>query len=666
MARFWAGLGFSVTLLATGAVNALSLEDSRHLLSRTGFGATATEIAELAPLDRAQAVELLLSRMRREPSVPQPEFLSKPWPAYRDFPKMTQEDRDKFIPTRRQELQQLKAWWYAEMISTPSPLTERMTLFWHNHFVSAFEAVTYNVHRMADQNALFRREAGGNFAVLVYEILREPIMLRYLDNNTNRKGRPNENLARELLELFTLGEGHYSERDIKEIARALTGRGIEVTTDFGYRFFRGNFDDGTKEFLGRKGQFDADDVARIVLEQKRTAQFIAEKMWREFVSPQLPPEAQIERVAAAMRDSRYEIRPALRALFTSDAFWAKENRGAIIKSPAVLIAGLHRDLGLPVVDLQALPVYGKRLGQDLFEPPNVKGWPGDTIWVTPALLVNRNDVLTRLLANRDLVPSSKGRALAVRVAGDAWQGPPRMVVTVDDGALKETRDIEFANDSEKFGALADRTDWAWGVVRLPYDGPVSKVKIEFVNDGAAPVVNGVRKGDRNLFVDWIEIDGETFPAIAAQQTLNNPQCGKARAGDLYCGGKLEFDLADMRKAGVSYTDQLAAGGMMGGDMNNMAGGMMMATPASTRPAPARPAMNPNERPAPAAMVGIARARRDVYLDAGAWRASLPAPWREAGQTWRALAPLPPVAGPLPADFEAALRAVVLDPVYQVQ
>jgi len=660
MARFWAGLGFSVTLLATGAVNALSLEDSRHLLSRTGFGATAAEIAELAPLDRAQAVELLLSRMRREPSVPQPEFLSKPWPAYRDFPKMTQEDRDKFIPARRQELQQLKAWWYAEMISTPSPLTERMTLFWHNHFVSAFEAVTYNVHRMADQNALFRREAGGNFAVLVYEILREPIMLRYLDNHTNRKGRPNENLARELLELFTLGEGHYSERDIMEIARALTGRGIEVTTDFGYRFFRGNFDDGTKEFLGRKGQFDADDVARIILEQKRTAQFIAEKMWREFVSPQLPPEAQIERVAAAMRDSRYEIRPALRALFTSDAFWAKENRGAIVKSPAVLIAGLHRDLGLPVVDLQALPVYGKRLGQDLFEPPNVKGWPGNEIWITPALLVNRNDVLTRLLANRDLVPSSKGRALAVRVAGDAWQGAPRMVVTVDDGALKETRDIEFANDSEKFGALADRTDWAWGVVRFPYDGPVSKVKIEFVNDGAAPVVNGVRKGDRNLFVDWIEIDGETFPAIAAQQTLNNPQCGKARAGDLYCGGKLEFDLADMRKSGVSYTDQLAAGGMMGGDT------MMMATPASTRPAPAMQMMNANERPSQAAMAGIARARRNVYLDAGAWRASLPAPWRDAGQTWRALAPLPPVAGPLPADFEAGLRAVVLDPVYQVQ
>lgn len=660
MARFWAGLGFSVTLLATGAVNALSLEDSRHLLNRTGFGATAAEIAELAPLDRTQAVDLLLARLRREPSVPPPEFLSKPWPAYRDWPKMTQEDRDKFIPARRLELQQLKAWWYAEMISTPSPLTERMTLFWHNHFVSAFEAVTYNVHRIADQNALFRREAGGNFAVLVYEILRDPIMLRYLDNNSNRKGRPNENLARELLELFTLGEGHYSERDIKEIARALTGRGIEVTTDFGYRFFRGNFDEGTKEFLGRKGQFDADDVARIVLEQKRTAQFIAEKMWREFVSPQLPPEAEIERVAAAMRNSRYEIRPALRALFTSDAFWAKENRGAIVKSPAVLIAGLHRDLGLPVVDLQALPVYGKRLGQDLFEPPNVKGWPGDTIWITPALLVNRNDVLTRLLANRDLVPSSKGRALAVRVAGDAWQGAPRMVVTVDDGALKETRDVEFANDSEKFGALADRTDWAWGVVRFPYDGPVAKVKIEFVNDGAAPVVNGVRKGDRNLFVDWIEIDGETFPAIAAQQTLNNPQCGKVRAGDLYCGGKLEFDLADMRKSGVSYTDQLAAGGMMGGDT------MMMATPASTRPAPAMQMMNANERPSQAAMAGIARARRNVYLDAGAWRASLPAPWRETGQTWRALAPLPPVAGPLPADFEAALRAVVLDPVYQVQ
>ncbi|MFM7346965.1 MAG: DUF1800 family protein [Tagaea sp.] len=642
MARIWAVWGFLATLAVASPAAALSPDDARHLLVRTGFGASAAEIAELAPLSRTQAVDLILRRTRAEPVVPPPEFLSRPWPAYRDFPAMTQEQRDHFIQARRVELQQLKAWWYAEMIATTSPLAERMTLFWHNHFTSAFEAVGFNIHRMWDQNKLFRREATGSFAVLVYEILRDPIMLRYLDNASNRKGRPNENLARELLELFALGEGHYTEADVKEVARALTGRTIERTTDFGFRFAAGNHDDGVKRFLGRQGRFDGDDVARIVLEQARAAEFVAEKLWREFVSPELPPRGDIERVAAALRDARYQMKPALRALFLSEAFWAPVNRGALVKSPTALIVGLHRDLGLPVVDLQALPVYGRRLGQDLFEPPNVKGWPGDALWITPALLVNRHDVLGRLLANRDLVPAQRGRALNLRVAGDAWRGAPKMVVTVNDGALRETKDIDFAVDTERFGNLSDRADWVWRVVRVPFDGPVDRVAIEFVNDGAAPAVDGVRRGDRNLFVDWIEIDGETFPAQAASQTTSSPSCRDNRPGDLYCNGRLDFDLASMRKAGSARTGEVAMSeSMMGGAM--MGGG-------SARAAAARPA-----------------AGRAVHLDAGSWRATLPAPWRDTREIWRALAPLPPVSAPPPAgDLEAALRAVVLDPVYQVQ
>lgn len=640
MTRFWAVCGFLVTVALSAPAVALSPEDARHLLSRSGYGASAAEIAELAPLTREQAVDLILGRTRTEPVVPPPEFLSRPWPPYRDFPAMTQEQRDHFIQARRVELQQLKAWWYAEKIATPSPLTERMTLFWHNHFVSAFEAVGFNIHRMWDQNKLFRREATGSFAILVYEILRDPIMLRYLDNASNRKGRPNENLARELLELFTLGEGHYTEADIKEIARALTGRTIERTTDFGFRFAPGIHDDGFKQFLGKRGAFGGDDVARIVLEQPRAAEFVAEKLWREFVSPAPPPPGEIARVAAALRDARYQMKPALRALFLSEAFWAPGNRGAIVKSPTSLIVGLHRDLGLPVVDLQALPVYGRRLGQDLFEPPNVKGWPGDALWITPALLVNRHDVLGRLLANRDLVPAQRGRALNLRVAGDAWRGAPKMVVTVNDGALRETRDIDFAIDTERFGNLSDRADWVWRVVRLPFDGPVEKISVEFVNDGAAPAVDGVRRGDRNLFVDWIEIDGETFPALAAKQSFPGGNCGNARPGDLYCNGKIEFDLAAMRAAGAARAGETAPGNAMGG---GMMGGSM------TQASAARPP-----------------AGRAVHLDAGSWRATLPAPWRDTREIWRALAPLPPVAAPLPSDLEAALRAVVLDPVYQVR
>ncbi|MBL8833359.1 MAG: DUF1800 family protein, partial [Rhodospirillales bacterium] len=195
MRNFWARIGICATLLlaATGLApdaHALSPEDARHLLVRTGFGATPVEIAELGPLDRPAAVDRLLAHMQRTPVLPRPTFLSQTWPPYRDMPSMSEEQRQAFIQARRDEMQQLKAWWYAEMIATRTPLTERMTLFWHNHFVSAFEGVGYNVHRMWDQNALFRREASGNFATLLYAMLADPILLRYLDNQTNRKGRP--------------------------------------------------------------------------------------------------------------------------------------------------------------------------------------------------------------------------------------------------------------------------------------------------------------------------------------------------------------------------------------------------------------------------------------------------------------------------------------------
>ena len=648
MRKIWAGFVFSATLLAASAVAALTPDEARHLLNRTGFGATQAEIAELAPLDRAAAVDRLLSRTRTAPLVPPPAFLARDWPPYRDMPAMTQEDRDKFLNARREELQQLKGWWYAEMIATPSPLTERMTLFWHNHFVSAFEAVGNNVHRMWDQNALFRREATGSFGTLLAEILVDPVMLRYLDASTNRKGRPNENLARELLELFTLGEGHYSETDIKEIARALTGLTIDRNTDWGFRYVAGMHDDGAKRFLGTVG-LSATDVMRTLLLNRRTAQFVAEKMWREFVAPTLPPAAEIERVASALRGNDYAIKPALRALFLSAAFWDPANRGAVVKSPVALIVGAHRDLGLPVVDLAALPVYGRRLGQDLFEPPNVKGWPGGDLWITPASLVARYDVLGRLLANRDLVPARPqpgAREVALRVAGDGWQGGPRMVVRADGGRTLGTREIEFATDTARFGMLPDRADWTWRVVRFPVEGAVRSVSVEFVNDGGAPAgPNGVRRGDRNLFIEWLEIDGETFPARDGEQVVQNQACRNNRPGDLYCGGTLTFDLEKLRAAGKAR----AIDGLEGMMAAPPAGGMMMMAPTPVSNAPRGPALPP----------------RDVHLDADSWRAALPPAWRAQDALWRALSPVPPVADSKREDSEATLRAIVLDPAYQL-
>ena len=650
MRKFWASIGIFATLaLAAPPASALSPDDARHLLTRAGFGAAASEIAEFEPLDRAASVDRILARTRNQPVVPRPAFLAQAWPPYRDFPTMTEQQRQAFNQARRDELQQLKAWWYAEMIATPSPLTERMTLFWHNHFVSAFEGVGNNVHRMWDQNALFRREAAGSFANLLYAILRDPVMLRYLNNETNRKGRPNENLARELLELFTLGEGNYAETDIKEIARALTGLTIDRTSDFGFRFVYSMHDEGGKQFLNAIG-LNGDDVARVLLEQKRTAQFVVEKMWREFVAPELPDAAEIERIASVLRGSRYEMKPALRALFLSDAFWATANRGTIVKSPVALIVGAHRDLGLPIVDLSALPVHGRRLGQDLFEPPNVKGWPGGNSWITPASLVARYDVLARLVANRGLVaprPQPGTRDIAVRLAGDGWQGGPRYVLKINGTRTIAAQELDFAADTARFGNVPDRMDWVWRVLRFPVDEPVRSVSVEFVNDAAAPPdANGVRRGDRNLYVDWIEVDGEVYRAADGAQTTTNNACRNIRPGDLYCNGTLTLDIARLKADGKlrprDATDQMMAMPV------SMAGNMMSMTPA------------PTAAPPPAEIPG-----RAVFLDADAWLASLPAAWRKPDAMWHALAPVPPLDNPRRPDADAEMRAILFDPVYQL-
>lgn len=211
-----------------------------------------------------------------------------------------------------------------------------MTLFWHNHFATSQKKVRYP-QLMYRQNVLFRRHGLGNFATMLREVARDPAMIVFLDSATNRKGQPNENFARELMELFTLGEGHYSERDVKEAARAFTGWSIEPETGE-FRFQRFQHDGGVKTVLSNTGNLNGDDVLDILLAHPRTAEFITEKLWREFVSPE--PEAdEVKRLARAFRQSGYDISALMRELMTLNAFYASENRAALIKSPVELMVG---------------------------------------------------------------------------------------------------------------------------------------------------------------------------------------------------------------------------------------------------------------------------------------------------------------------------------------
>ena len=417
-------------LLTTAALPqaalALNAAEARHLLGRGGFSASPAEIEALAPLSREEAVAAVLAGVRREAATPPPAWTEDWTPPQRRG--LSEAERLALRDTRRKQAKELKGWWLREMVATPAPLTEVMTLFWHNHFTSSLEKVKAPA-LLYRQNLLLRRHALGNFADLLHAIARDPAMLIYLDNARSRKEAPNENFARELLELFTLGEGRYREADLKQAARAFTGWSVDPQSgDFTFR--RRWHDDGEKTILGRRGAFDGDDVIGLLLARPETAELIVTKLWRHFISER-PDPPEVRRLAALFRGQNYEIKPLLAALFTSEAFWAAENRGRLIKSPVDLVVGTVRLFGLPVREDGDLAWLTRRLGQDLFDPPDVKGWPGGTAWITSASLLDRQALLARIT----------GSEAGGSEAGGSGAGAPMM----ETGATPQRRAAFFDN-----------------------------------------------------------------------------------------------------------------------------------------------------------------------------------------------------------------------------
>jgi uncharacterized protein (DUF1800 family) len=385
-------------LSAAAQAQAIGYEGARHLLNRVGFGATDAQIRGFAPLAREAAVRRILDGVRREATLPPPAFVNEAFTPFYKLRQMSAEDR---MAQQRLTFEQgfeLRAWWLHEMLVSPSPLTERMTLFWHNHFATSQQKVRVG-QLMYRQNVLLRREALGNFAALLHAIARDPAMLVYLDNAGSRRQAPNENFAREVMELFTLGEGRYGEQDVKEAARAFTGWSLDRDSgEFVYR--RAWHDAGEKTVLGRSGRFDADAVIDILLARPETAELVAAKLWREFVSPH-PDAAEVQRWAQILRDSRYELKPLLATILTSDAFWTPANRASLIKSPIDLVVGTLRMFAIEPEDLRPAVFASAALGQNPFSPPNVKGWPGGEAWIDSATLLGRKQFLERLFRGSD-------------------------------------------------------------------------------------------------------------------------------------------------------------------------------------------------------------------------------------------------------------------------
>jgi uncharacterized protein (DUF1800 family) len=291
----------------------MGVEDARHLLNRAGFGARPADLAEFSSLTRAAAVERLLAATPTEVRTPVPVELTEYIPPLR-IRELSDEERREL---QRKSGIALRRWWVDTLFAAQTPaeqLRERMTLFWHNHFVSSVQKVK-SPKLMLDQNRLLRRHALGRFDELLHAIGKDPAMVVYLDSATSRRGSPNENFAREVMELFTLGEGNYREQDVKEAARAFTGWSIEPATgEFRWRPFI--HDDGEKTVLGVRGRLDGDAVLDILLAQPQTAEHLTRKLWREFVSP-TPDEREVRRIASRLRGSGYDLRLALGELLRS-------------------------------------------------------------------------------------------------------------------------------------------------------------------------------------------------------------------------------------------------------------------------------------------------------------------------------------------------------------
>jgi uncharacterized protein (DUF1800 family) len=282
----------------------------------------------------------------------------------------------------------------------PRPFQEKMTLFWHGHFATSFEKVRMPYFLWL-QNETFRQNATGNFNQLLIAASEDPAMLNYLDGARSNKNRPNENFAREVMELFTLGEGNYTEQDIQQAAKAYTGWGL-AKDHLHYEYHPGNHDNGPKTIFGRTGNFTGEDVLNMICDKPECAKFISRELWRFFAQDQ-PPELIVDALATEFHSHGMDIRHLMTVIFRSREFYAPDVIRSQIKSPVQWLSACTRQLQAPVPTQAMTLVMLRQLGQELFNPPNVKGWDGGIAWITTNNLLDRYNFAAALVEG-DRVP----------------------------------------------------------------------------------------------------------------------------------------------------------------------------------------------------------------------------------------------------------------------
>jgi len=359
-----------------------------HLSWRAGFGPAPEDLFAIASADPAVTYKNLLDASRKTPAYIDAadndlkQLLTGMEEGGGMRRQQLSEEQKKTLRVKsRDGLKNLNLAWLEQMINSSQQLREKMSLFWHGHFATR----TVNIFYQQKLLDIIRTNALGNFGDLLKAVSKSASMINFLNNNQNRKDHPNENFAREVMELFTLGRGNYTENDVKESARAFTGWGAEFNGDFVFR--ERQHDEGQKTFLGKTGHFDGDDILKIILEQKQTALFITRKIYRYFVNTDADQD-KVEWLANRFFQ-HYDIEKLMTDIFTSDWFYSEKNIGARIKSPVELIAGIRRMLPMQIDNEASQLLLQRLLGQILFYPPNVAGWPGGKNWIDSSTLMMR-------------------------------------------------------------------------------------------------------------------------------------------------------------------------------------------------------------------------------------------------------------------------------------
>ena len=432
-----------------------------HLLERAGFGGTPDEIQALAKVTPAQAIARLVRFEGTDISQLPPfdhsgihdpglEPFPPTRPAVTDLAKEKGEALGiKVKPTGNRRLQpvvdeffywlrasvletnRVSYWWANRMLTSPQPLREKMALFWHGHFASN-EAKVRDYRKLLGQLELFQKQGMGNFRDLTVAVAQDPAMLSFLDAGVNIKGASNENFAREIMEIFTMGVGHYTETDIREAARAFTGWNY---VDLKFVVNKDQHDDGEKTFLGHTGRLDGVNIIDIIMQQPATADYIAGKIYRYFVRENLSPELQ-KKLGAILRQNKYEISPLLETIFLSRDFYSPASVGTQIKSPVQLAVSTYKKLGQN--NIPGVPDFNlatSALGQQLFSPPTVAGWAGGQSWITPGLLLERGNLARDILfPDISFLPPDRytGGGEVRRVAERIRQGMDITTATMDD------------------------------------------------------------------------------------------------------------------------------------------------------------------------------------------------------------------------------------------